>query len=403
MPATSSPTDARSGHGPNRELRRARLGASSAFLLTGLVFSTWAARIPALKAELALTDGQLAIAFLGLNAGAVAGLQLGAVVVTRLGSRRALLLGLPAFAGLLLPIAYAPNLTALTVALGLSAATNSVVDVAINDQGVGIQHGYGRSLLAGMHAMHSLGGVLGAAAAAAAAHVGLGVSGHFAIVTGAAVVAALLGNRTLLPPHQLHGDHARTARWAPLLTGWTGRLLLLGAVAFVFTLAEGSALDWSAVLLADHRGADPALAAAGLAVFQSAVTLGRLLGDRMLDRVGPCRVFAAGALLGGAGFTVGLLLGTTTAAVAGLALFGLGLATLLPITLSAAGTTRGLPVPVAVARVSTLGYLGSFTGPALIGYLAQHSSLPTALLVPALAVALTAAAAPAVRLPSRDG
>ena len=118
------------------------------------------------------------------------------------------------------------------------------------------------------------------------------------------------------------------------------------------------------------------------------MTLGRLLGDRMVDRVGPGRVFAAGALLGGAGFTVGLLLGTTTAAVAGLALFGLGLATLLPITLSAAGTTRGLPVPVAVARVSTLGYL------------AQHSSLPTALLVPALAVALTAAAAPAVRLPS---
>ena len=150
------------------------------------------------------------------------------------------------------------------------------------------------------------------------------------------MVAALLSNRTLLPPHQLHGDHARTARWAPLLTGWTGRLLLLGAVAFVFTLAEGSALDWSAVLLADHRGADPALAAAGLAVFQSAVTLGRLLGDRMVDRVG-------------------------------------------------------------------LGYLGSFTGPALIGYLAQHSSLPTALLVPALAVALTAAAAPAVRLPSQDG
>jgi MFS family permease len=384
-----------------RTLRRARLGAAAAFLLTGLVFSTWAARIPALKAELGLTDGQLALAFLGLNAGAVAGLQLGAGVVTRLGSRRALLVGLPVFAGLLLPIAYAPNLPVLTMAVGLSAAANSVVDVAINDQGVGIQHGYGRSLLAGMHAMHSLGGVLGGALAAGVAHLGLGVRSHFALVAAAVMVAALLANPPLLRPDQLHGDQAEAARSASLVTGWTGRLLLLGAVAFVFTLAEGGALDWSAVLLADHRGAGPALAAAGLAVFQGAVTLGRLLGDRVVDRVGPVRVFAAGAVLAGSGMTVGLLLGTTGAAVAGLALLGLGLATLLPLSLSSAGASSSLPVPVAVARVSTLGYLGSFTGPALIGYLSHHSSLPTALLLPALAVALTAVAAPAVRRNAR--
>jgi MFS family permease len=388
---------------PNATLRRARLAAATAFLLTGLVFTTCAARVPALKAELQLTDGQLAVAFLGLNAGAVAGLQLGAVVVTRLGSRRALRLGLPAFAGLLLPIAYAPDLTALTLALGVSALANSVVDVAINDQGVGIQNGYGRSLLAGMHAMHSLGGVLGGGLAAGAADLGLGVRGHFATVAAVVALAALLANRTLLPPEELHGDHATAARTAPLLSGWTGRLLVLGAAAFVFTLAEGSGLDWSAVLLADHRGAGPALAAGGLAVFQAAVTVGRLVGDRIVDRVGMVRVFVAGALVAGTGFAVGLLLGTTAAAIAGLFLLGLGLATLLPIALSAAGAASGLPVPVAVARVSTLGYLGSFTGPALIGYLSRHGDLPTALLLPAVAVVLTAAAARATRLPSRDG
>jgi fucose permease len=383
---------------PHLTLRRARLGTSTAFLLTGLVFTTWAARIPALKSELGLTDSQLAIGFVGLNAGALAGLQLGALVVTRLGSRRTLRLGLPVFAGLLLPIAYAPNLFALTVALGVSAVANSVVDVAINDQGVGIQHGYGRSLLAGMHAMHSLGGVVGGAVAAAAAFVGLGVAGHFALVAVAVAGAALLGSRSLLPPEELHGAaHAEAARTARLLSGWTGRLVILGSAAFVFTLAEGTGLDWSAVLLADHRGASPALAAGGLAVFQSAVTLGRLLGDRIVDRVGRARVFAVGALLAGTGFTAGLMLGTTAAAVAGLALLGLGLATLLPIAISAAGESSGLPVPVAVARVSTLGYLGSFTGPALVGYLSSQSSLPTALLVPAVALAFTAVAAPAVR------
>jgi fucose permease len=382
---------------PHATLRRARRGTSVAFLLTGLVFSTWAARVPALKAELGLTDAELAVGFLGLNGGAVIGLQLGAVAVTRLGSRRALHLGLPAFAALLLPIGYAPNLGILTVALGVSALANSVVDVAINDQGVGIQNGYGRSLLAGMHAMHSLGGVLGGAIAAGAAALDVGVPGHFAAVAVAVTGVAVVGNRSLLRPGELHGDQAAAARRAPVLGGWTGRLLVLGAMAFVFTLAEGSGLDWSAVLLADHRGADPALAAGGLAVFQAAVTLGRLLGDRIVDRVGPVRVFAAGALLAGTGFAAGLRLGTTVAAIAGLFLLGLGLATLLPIALSAAGTAGELPVPVALARVSTLGYLGSFTGPALIGFLSRRSDLPTALLLPAVAVALTAVAARAVR------
>jgi MFS family permease len=86
-----------------------------------------------------VSDGQLAIAFIVLDAGAVAGLQLGAVVVTRLGSRRVLLVALPAFAGLVLPISYAPNLATLAVAAGLAGAANSVVDVAMNDQGVGVQ------------------------------------------------------------------------------------------------------------------------------------------------------------------------------------------------------------------------------------------------------------------------
>lgn len=378
-------------------LQGARWGTSTAFLLTGFVFATWAARIPALKANLGLTDSRLAIALVGLNAGAVAGLQLGSVVVTRFGSRQALLVALPAFAGTLLPIAFAPNLAVLTVAVAVSAGTNSVVDIGINDQGVGVEHGYGRSLLTGMHAMHSLGGVLGGAVAAVAAHVGLGVVSHFALVTAAVATVAVLSNRKLLPPEQLHGDHAKKARATPLSAGWTGRLLLLGVVAFMFTLAEGGALDWSAVLLADNRGASPALAAAGLSVFQAAVTIGRLLGDPIINRIGPVRVFAGGALLAGTGFAAGLVLGSTASAVAGLALLGLGLATLLPISISAAGTIRGLPVPVAVARVSTLGYLGTFTGPALIGYLSHHTDLPTALLLPAIAVAATAIAASAVR------
>lgn len=397
--SAAQPAVPSAGRAPDARLRRARFAISAVFLLTGFVFASWAARIPTIKTQLELSDGQLAVALIGLEAGAVAGLQLGAVMVTRLGSRRVLLVAVPAFAALLLPIGFAWNLATLAVAAGLSAAANSVVDVAMNDQGVGVQHGYGRSLLSGMHAMHSLGGVLGAGVGAAAAHLQLSVTVHFAIVAVMVAAVSLPITRALLTSSELHRREGRTARSAQLLAGWTGRLVIIGAVAFVFAFGEAVGLNWGSVLLAEHRGAGPALAAAGLSVFLAAVTLGRLFGDRIVDRFGPARVFAGGALLAGAGLTAGLLVGSAAAAVGGLALLGLGLATLLPISISAAGASGDLPVPVAVARVSTLGYLGSFAAPALIGYLASQTSLPTALLLPAIAIAAMAIAAPAVRPP----
>ncbi len=395
----AEPSSIGAGREPGPRLRRARFATSAVFLLTGFLFASWAARIPALKEQLRLGDGQLAIALIGLEAGAVLGLQLGAVVVTRIGSRRALLVALPAFAVLLVPLGYAWNLVTLAVAAGLSAAANSVVDVAMNDQGVGVQHRYGRSLLSGMHAMHSLGGMLGAGAGAAAALLQIAVTVHFTVVSLGVAAVSIPVTRALLTSAELHGGQRRGARSTPLHAGWTGRLVILGAVAFVVAFGESVGLNWGSVLLAEHRGASPAMAAAGLSVFLAAVTLGRLLGDRIVDRVGPVRVFAAGALLAGAGLTAGLLLGSAAAAVAGLALLGLGLATLLPISISAAGSSGNLPVPVAVARISTLGYFGSFTAPALIGCLASQTSLPTALLLPAFAVAAAAIAAPVVRPP----
>jgi hypothetical protein len=67
----------------------AGIGVAAYFLLTGIIFATWASRVPAIKGGLDLSDGRFAIALLGLEAGAVLGLQLGGLMVPRVGSRRA--------------------------------------------------------------------------------------------------------------------------------------------------------------------------------------------------------------------------------------------------------------------------------------------------------------------------
>jgi hypothetical protein len=173
---------------------------------------------------------------------------------------------------------------------------------------------------------------------------------------------------------------------------------VLGVLGFCLLLAEGSAYDWAAVYLRVGVGAAPGVAAAGVAAFSAAMTVGRAAGDRVVARVGPVAAFRGGALLAGVGFGAALLVGTPAAGLAGLALLGAGLSFTLPVAISAAGHVGGTAA-VAVARVSTLGYLGSFVGPGLIGALAGPFGLPAALAVPAVLVAATALGAGAVGWP----
>jgi MFS family permease len=181
------------------ELRRARIGVALTFLLTGVVFGTWSARLPAIKQALDLGDGGLGVAFMGLNAGAVAGLQLGGALVPLTGSRRALRVALPLYAAALAGPALAGDLVTLTAALFALAAVNSVVDVAMNAHGVVVERGYRRPVMSSFHAMYSLGGTAGAALGALAAAAGLGRTPHFLLVAGAGAAVAVLATGMLLP------------------------------------------------------------------------------------------------------------------------------------------------------------------------------------------------------------
>jgi hypothetical protein len=388
----------------DRRSRGAWVGAAAYFLFTGVIFATWASRVPAIKGGLNLDEGQFAIALLGLEAGAILGLQLGGLLVPRVGSRRALTASLVAFACALSGPAFAPGLPLLAASLFAFAALNSVVDVAMNTQGLAFQRLMGRPVLSRLHAMHSLGGVLGAGAGAIAARLGATPPQHFLACAVAAVVAGLAAWPLLLPSRFDAGEEGSKdgtegagglRRW---FGGWSAYIALLGALAFCFTLAEGAGLNWSAVYVTASLGGTEAFGAVALGVFLGAVTLGRLVGDRLVSRFGAVRVFRAGAIVAGAGFGGALLVDAPAAGLVGLGLLGVGIANALPLAIGAGGNAPGETPATAAARVSTLGYLGSFVGPALVGGLASLSSLPLALGLPALLVLATAFGARAVRL-----
>jgi hypothetical protein len=271
--------------------------------------------------------------------------------------------------------------------------------VAMNAHGVTVERRLGRPVMSGFHAMYSLGGTAGAVLGALAAGAGLGRTSHFLLIVGAGVAVAVPATGMLLPSRAdaagqavTGGDRRRGTLVTALFGGWSGRTLALGVLSLCLLLAEGSVYDWAAVYLRDGVGATAGLAAAGVATFSAAMTGGRLAGDRVAARLGPVTAFRSGALLAGVGFGAALVVGTPLAGLAGLGLLGAGLSLTFPLAVSAAGRSDGAAA-TAVARVSTLGYLGAFVGPGIIGALAGPFGLPAALAVPAVLVAATALAA----------
>lgn len=379
--------------------RAALLAVRLTFFLNGVLFATWVARTPTIKAQLGLSDGGLAIAFVGLNLGAVLGLRLGGIIAPRVGSRSTLRVVMPLFAVSLSALPLATDLIGLAAAVFVFAVANSVIDVAMNTHAVAVEKRIGRALLSGIHAFHSLGMISGSLLGAFAEHARLPIAAHFSVISVLAAAVATVGTRSLLPssadaaPSSALGERVDRRR----RTHWPARLIVLGALAFCVALAEGAANDWAAVYLHGEAGASTSIAAVGFSAFAASMFLGRLAGDRLVEQFGPVRSFLAGTLVAGLGLGTALLIGGTPAGLVGLALFGFGLSYTLPVTFAASGSVPDIHPTRAIANVSTLGYLGFFTGPALIGFVAEKSGLTIGLAVPVLIVLLASFGASAVR------
>ena len=132
------------------------------------------------------------------------------------------------------------------------------------------------------------------------------------------------------------------------------------------------------------------MAAAGFAAFALTMAAGRFLGDRLSSLLGPSRLLQASGITAAVGLGVALLLRNPSAAIIGFGLVGLGIANVIPIVFSAAGRVGGVPAGTALAAVATTGYGGYLTGPPLIGFAAEVTSLPVALGIVSAACALIA-------------
>ena len=355
-------------------LRRARRAVLAVFALNGFALGAWFVRIPAVQDRLGIGEGLLGAALLGAAVGALLSMTVTGALISRLGSRR----GVGATALLLpvslIPLALAPNVVTLALALVLVGAANGALDVSMNSHAVVVEDHYGRRIMSSFHAAFSFGALAGSVLGGAVAYLGVGVLPHFLVVFVLATLAAVPAYRALLP-----SDADAAEGGAPAFARPPRALFGLGVISFCVLLGEGAMSDWSAVYLDDSLRTGPGFAAAGYAAFSLAMALGRLFGDRLTERFGPTRLVRLCGAVAALGLGAALAVGDPVFALVGFACAGAGFSVVFPLALSAAGGTEAVAPGPALAAVSTAAYTGFLVGPPTIGFVAELAGLGTAL------------------------
>jgi MFS family permease len=366
------------GDGP----ARLRAAITAFFALDGFVFAGWVVRIPAVKAQTHASAGALGLALLGVSAGAVVTMTLTGRLCRRYGSHPVTVV-----CAVLLSLSVAlPPLTHSAPALGgvllVFGAAFGGINVAFNSAAVDLVAAVRRPIMPSFHAAFSLGGMVGSGLGGLVAgrlsperHL-LGLTVVGLLVTAVAGPVLLRQEPPQRPATTQAPDGTMPAGPPRADRHGLGLVVLFGVIALCSSYGEGAMADWSALHLSQDLHASAGLAAVGYACFALAMTVGRLSGTTLLERLGRTRILAAGGATAAVGMLDAALVPSVPAVLAGFAVTGVGLANIFPVTVERSGRLAG---PTGVAVASTLGYCGMLLGPPVIGFMADWFSLPTAL------------------------
>lgn len=377
-----------------------RIAVHLLFAVFGVCISTWAVHIPTVQQRTGVSAGTLGTLLLLLGAGALSGMQFCGPLINRWGAARIAFIGaLGMSLTLALPL-NAPTAPLLAGSLFVFGVATGITDVAMNARAVTVEQEVGRPIMSAFHAVFSVGSVVGSLVGAATLATGWGMPSTAAVMCGSCVLAMIVVTPNLLAA-KVDSTASVAEPAAPVKPGQSEppskrrRLVLLGALAFLLLLTEGSAMDWSSLHAQEHLGVSKAFGALAFAAFVTAMTVGRFTADRITARKGPVWVVRYGGAVAAIGLAIVVASPTLPVTMVGWVVFGLGLSGTLPQVFSAAGNVEGA-TGTDFSRVVGCGYVALLGGPAVIGWLAELTSLNLALLLPLVAAAAAALGAGAV-------
>lgn len=342
------------------------------FFISGFGFSTWASRIPTIQQKLHLNEAQLGAVLFALPIGLMVMLPVTGALLSRRDSRRIMIVGAVAFNLVLCGLGFATHTWELAAALLLFGASRNLMNIPVNAQSIGVQALYDRSIIARFHAVWSLAGFAGAAVGSLMVSLGVLPKWHFAIIAFLLIALCLYA----YPGTLSQQPTVRERR--PMFTLPDKTLVKYGLIGFASMACEGTMFDWSGIYFRKAVHTDGKIATLGFVAYMTAMTLGRLTGDRLANRFGIRAMLTYSGVLIGAGLGLATLWPLPLTAGLGFILTGFGVSCVIPMVFGMAGRSSGMSSGSAIASVSTVGYLGFLAVPPLVGSVAQLAGLRSA-------------------------
>jgi MFS family permease len=363
----------------------ARYAVSLLFFLCGVVFTSWASRIPAFKEQFHLNEAELGGVLFMLPMGSLIALPFAGWAVDRVGSRLMGPLSLVLYAVALYALSLSPTVFTLSAALFAFGFIGNTVNIAINTHGLDVQHLMNKPILASFHAMWSVGALCGALLGGWTLRNNYSTGTHYLMVL---IPLTLLSIASYFFMLRIDDEQHESKKLFALPDK---ALMLIGVICLCSTLCEGAMADWSALYYQSVLEDVTVKSTTGFTAYAFTMSIGRFTGDKLIHWMGYRKVLMINALLIAGGMGLALASSLPVLVIIGFALVGYGVSTVIPIAYMVAGRSKTMRPSVALAAVSTVGFTGFLIGPPVIGFIAHEIGLRSALaLVVVLAIAIFA-------------
>ncbi len=347
-------------------LNRIRWGISMFYFGMGLCFSSWASRIPTIKADLQLSDGELGTILFALPVGQLIMMFFSGKLVTRFGSDRILLFSIIMYVFSLTNIGLAQNSWQLALGLVSFGIFGNLTNISINTQGVYTEGLFKRAIMSSFHGMWSLAGFTGALVGLGMLALKISTYMHFVIVAFVVLLFAVINFKYLIKAKEkVHTEKKKTFRKPDM------SLILLGVIGFCCMASEGIMFDWSGVYFKDVVKAPGPLIVIGYTSFMIMMASGRFLGGRLIDKFGRKTVMQISGVMISLGLYIAVIFPYIIPCTIAFMIVGLGVSTVIPTLYSIAGKHPTIPTGEALTAVSSVSFLGFLMGPPVIGHISE--------------------------------
>ncbi|MDO5571162.1 MAG: MFS transporter [Bacteroidales bacterium] len=364
----------------SQSLTRIRYAVLTIFIAQGLCFSSWASRIPDIKAifevDYALLWGM--ILFL-IPVGKFVAIPLAGYLVSKLGSKIMVQVSILGYASTLLLIGLAHNIYLLGAFLFCFGVFWNLCDISLNTQAIGIERRAGKTIMATFHGGWSVGAVLGALIGFVMIVMGIIPTWHYIIITCVIFVAVLINRKYLQNDETAsQSEEKKLQKEEPALMSFVKKpeklLLTLGLLGLFALIVESAMFDWSGVYFEEVIKAPKSLQI-GFLVFMIMMAIGRFLTNFAYEKLGKLKVVQTGGFCIFIGFFISsLLTGIFDSMIInviinsiGFMLVGLGISCMVPTIYSLVGAYSKTPVSIALTILSSISFIGSLIAPILIG------------------------------------